>query len=177
MIELIFSGMTLAAVFYATFVKNMRYAILALWVAGLGVGAIYLVLGAELLAIVQWIISTLMTIAFIFFSVIFGEFYSAGKNKGQNQTIAVEAKNRRGDFLLTVLSIILGTSFAVVIWICSKNLVVVPYEVITSQNDLNAVGRILTQENFLSVEVLALLLFLTLVGGGVVARFEGRDQP
>ena len=177
MTELIFSGMTLVAVFYATFIRNMRHAILALWVAGLGVGAIYLTLGAELLAIIQWIISTLMTIAFIFFSVIFGEFHSGRKTKIQNKDLAAEARNKRGDFVLTILSLILGASFATVIWICSKNLGEVSHGVVSSHDDLATVGRILTQENFLSLEVLALLLFLTLVGGGVVARFQGRDRP
>src|SRR4051812_19130337 len=106
----IFAGITLSAVLMATFVRYMRRAILALWVAGLGVGAIYLTVGAEFLAIIQWIVSTLVTISFVFFSVMFGE-YNAPKTPIKGEGI-----------LVVLLSLLLGAAFATVIWLGSHGL-------------------------------------------------------
>jgi NADH:ubiquinone oxidoreductase subunit 6 (subunit J) len=163
MIGWIFAGITLSAVVMATFAANMRQAVLALWVAGLGVGAMYLTVGSEFLAIVQWIISTLVTLSFVFFAVMFGE-YNAPK-----------ARHSGINILLTSLSVALGFCFAAVVWLGSKDLPDNFHVPPTGGNDLEVVGRTLTQNNLLSLEVLALTLFLVLVGGGVIARSEGGD--
>jgi NADH:ubiquinone oxidoreductase subunit 6 (subunit J) len=165
MIGLIFAGITLSAVLMATFVNHTRRAILALWVAGLGVGAMYLTVGAEFLAIIQWIVSTLVTISFVFFAVMFGEY---------NPPVAVESE--RNNTLLTVLSVVLGGAFAAVIWLGSESLPEGPLMAPAQGSDLGVVGRTLTQDHLLSLEVLALTLFLVLVGGGVIARSEGGDS-
>lgn len=158
----IFSGITLSAVLMTTFDNNMRRSILALWVAGLGVGAMYLTVGAEFLAIIQWIVSTLVTISFVFFSVMFGE-YNASKEEPKGNTI-----------LMTVLSVLLGAAFAGIIWLGSEGLPTSALAPAGGVTDLSLIGKKLTQENLLSLEVLALTLFLVLVGGGVIARSEKR---
>ena len=165
MMEWIFAGITLSAVLMATFVSHTRHAILALWVAGLGIGALYLTVGAEFLAIVQWIVSTLVTISFVFFAVMFGEF-----NHPRSQS-----SPKKGRFLV-FLSILLGAAFAGVIGLGSRELPVSKLAQENFSGDLSNVGRALTQENLLSLEVLALILFLVLVGGGVIARSEGGPQ-
>lgn len=159
-----FAGLTLGAALMATFASNIKRAILALWVVGLGIGAVYLTVGAEFLAIIQCMVSTLVTISLIFFSVMFGEYQTHPETPAKRLTSV--------DILRTVLSLLLGTGFAGVIWLGVKDL---PQEVLTqsgSGNDLGALGRALTQDNLLSLEVLALILFLVLVGGGVIARLE-----
>ena len=163
MMAWVFAGITLAAALMATFLFSMKRAILSLWVAGLGVGAVYLTVGAEFLAIIQWIVSTLVTISFIFFSVMFGEYRTS------------ETRNARSEILPVVLSLILGGGFAFVIWLGTREL---PESVLGSftGNDLGDLGRLLTQDNLLSLEVLAQTLFLVLVGGGVVARLERSDH-
>ena len=160
----IFAGITLFSVLIATFARHIHHAILALWVAGLGVGGIYLTLGAEFLAIVQWMISTLVTLSFVFFSVVFGEY-----NAPPSRTFG-------NGFLLTLLALGVGISFAGVIGLGARDLMVVIPAVETMGNELKVIGRLLTQENLLSLEVLALTLFLTLIGGGVVARLEGSND-
>ncbi len=164
MMEWIFAGMTIFAVVLATFARHTRHAILALWVAGLGVGGMYLILGAEFLAIIQWIVSTLVTIAFIFFSVMFGEYNSPAPRAIGN------------GLLLTLLSVVIGVGFTVVIWLGVKELPTSSFIVESGSNDLELMGQMLTQENLLSLEVLALTLFLVLVGGGVIARLEGSNE-
>ena len=160
----IFAGITLSAAIVATLVQNMRQSILALWVAGLGVGAMYLTMEAEFLAIVQWIVSTLLTITFIFFAVMFGEY---GRS---------ERKRTRQEVVLTVLSILLGLGFAAIIGLGTEGLWTWTTEFKSYATDLRSLGQLLIEKNFLSLEVLALTLFLVLVGGGVIARFEREDS-
>ncbi len=164
MISWVFAGITLAAVFMATFVAHIRVAILALWVAGLGIGAVYLTLGAEFLAIVQWIVSTLVTISFLFFAVMFGE-YDPPEVKKTGKTLFVQ-----------MISMVLGCVFAILLGLMSRSLPSGPQTEFADGSDLKILGRILSQENLLSLEVLALTLFLVLVGGGVVARSEEGDS-
>ena len=161
----IFAGITLGAVLSATFVGDIRRAVLSLWVAGLGIGAIYLTLGAEVLAIVQWIVSTLVAISFVFFSAMFGEY---GPGEGFKF-------DRR--LIKTGLGVLVGAAFAWVIWFGAGQL---PEEQLVQPvegTDIAALGKALTGQHLLSLEVLALTLFLVLVGGGVIARPDGGDQP
>jgi NADH:ubiquinone oxidoreductase subunit 6 (subunit J) len=161
MIGWIFAGITLSAVLMATFENHMRRAVLALWVAGIGVGAMYLTVGAEFLAVIQWIVSTLTAISFIFFSVMFGEYHSPTPKAG------VQGR------LFVILALILGATFAAVIGIGSEELRESTLTLVLQESDLGTIGKKLTAEHLLSLEVLALTLFLVLVGGGVIARNEG----
>lgn len=160
----VFAGITLAAVLVATFVNQIRQAILALWIAGLGIGALYLTVGAEFLAIIQWIVSTVVTISFVFFAVMFGE-YNSSKRK----------KMTKVKCLLTLMTLILGIGFAAVIELGTRSLPEGMENLSSQMSDLVVIGKSLTQDHLLSLEVLALTLFLVLVGGGVIARPEGKD--
>jgi NADH:ubiquinone oxidoreductase subunit 6 (subunit J) len=163
----VFAGITLAAVFCASFVSQMRQAILALWVAGLGVGAIYLAVGAEFLAVIQWMVSTLVAISFIFFSVMFGEYGGS----------PYPIKRQQG--VLIFLSLVLGALFAgVIAWGARSALEGAhdPQESFRAAGDLAVFGQKLIQDHLLSLEVLALTLFFVLVGGGVIARSEHKGE-
>jgi NADH:ubiquinone oxidoreductase subunit 6 (subunit J) len=154
----IFAAITLGAVLVSTFVGDIRRAVLSLWVAGLGIGAIYLTLGAELLAVVQWIVSTLVAISFVFFSVMFGEY-------GQHEKFVWDKR-----LIKTGMGLLLGIAFAWLTWYGGghfpDHLLAQPME----GTDLASIGKTLTGQHLLSLEVLALTLFLVLVGGGVIAR-------
>ena len=161
----VFAGITLAAVFLATLLHQMRQAILSLWVAGLGIGAIYLTIGAEFLAVIQWIISTLVTLSLIFFSVIFGEY-----NPPQDERKKVSA-------LKLLLALFVGGGFAVVVGLGLIHLEDKKMSVEShGLPDLQSLGRTLTQDHLLSLELLGLILFVVLIGGGVITRFEGDDR-
>lgn len=167
------SAVTLVSAVIAVFVGDMRRSILALWVAGLGAGGLFLSLGAELLAMIQWIVSTLMTVSFIFYAVMFGEY-----GKGDDRPLAKRA-------LSAALPILLGGAFAGVVFVGASRIPGalewgVPAPAINT--DLAAVGQSLVTDHLLSLELMALALFLILIGAGVVAR-PGRpgspdgDQP
>lgn len=160
----IFAVITLGAALTAAIAESMRRATLALWVAGLSIGGVYLTLGAETLAIIQWIISTLGAISFVFFSVMFGEY------------IVPDRPAERRKLIMSVLALCLGAAFSAIIYLGAGNL---PEDLLTipkEGNDLSTLGRTMTQDHLLSLEVLALTLFLVLVGGGVVARPERLDD-
>jgi NADH:ubiquinone oxidoreductase subunit 6 (subunit J) len=161
-----FVAITLGACSMATFVGSIRRAVLALWVAGLGIGGIYLTIGAELLAVVQWILSTLVAISFVFFAVMFGEYN------------ATESRTVRQRLLQGALSLALGGAFAAVIYLGVSGL---PEASLVNVGpaegaDLMSIGKSLIQENLLSLEILALTLFLVLVGAGVISRPEAIDR-
>src|ERR1700756_4739407 len=127
--ELIFAGITLSAVLMATFVNHTRRAILSLWVAGLGVGAMYLTIGAEFLAIIQWIVSTLVTISFIFFAVMFGE-YNLPTPRGVGNSL-----------VLTFLSLFVGAGFTAAIWTGGREFPESAFVLEAGGSDLGIVGR------------------------------------
>ncbi len=169
----IFAGIALGAVFVATVVQQLRRAILALWIAGLAIGSIYLTIGAEFLAITQWIVSTLVTISFIFFAVMFGEYNTS-------EEVSSDCQGTQKNWFFFILSWVLGIGFGVVIWMGAEGL---PWNVHETEwfhfqgmdhlSELEKLGKQLIREHLLTLEVFALLLFLVLVGGGVVARSEG----
>src|SRR3954463_9439017 len=104
MIPWVFASLTFISAAFASFAPDLRRSNLALWVAGLSAGALYLTLGAELLAIVQWIVSTLVTISLLFFSSMYGAPQSkAGKWDARR-------------VLRTGLPVLLGLLFAAIIW-------------------------------------------------------------
>lgn len=164
MIHWIFIAATCVAAVVAAFAKSFRLVILALWAAGLGAGGLYLTLGAELLAIVQWIVSTLIALSFVFFAVMFGEY---SRPKG--------APVLRGGLFMAAGGL-LTIAVPCALWLGGS---AVPEELLTlptAGNDLASLGASLVQEHFIALEILALTLFITLVGGGVIARPDSRKK-
>jgi NADH:ubiquinone oxidoreductase subunit 6 (subunit J) len=162
MISWIFGGLTILAAASATFAPDLRRSNLSLWIAGLSAGALYLTVGAELLAIIQWIVSTLVAIAILFFSSMYGQSRELPEGRGARPVLKI------------LLPLLLGLAFGVIIWHGAgfvDNDSLVPAG---DGGDLQAMGRELIQKHLLSLEVLSLTLFLVLVGGGVIARPEGK---
>jgi NADH:ubiquinone oxidoreductase subunit 6 (subunit J) len=153
----------LGAATLAAFLGDIRRSTLALWIAGLGVGGVYLALGAELLAIVQWIVSTVVAISFIFYSVMFGEYGVADDRPASRRALAA------------VMPLLLGLGFTFVIWLGTQDLSAP--EPVSGGADLAKLGRVLIGEQFLSLQVLGLMLFLLVVGSGVIARPEKKEEP
>ena len=147
----------------ATFLSDIKLAALSLWFVGLAAGGLYLSLGAEFLAITQWIVSTLICGSLTFYSVMFGEY-------GRTDSRPLSRKMSSA-----VLPVLAGGAVAWAIWSTGTqlgSLQVVPAQA----SDLLSLGRKLADENFLALEILALTLFLVVVGAGVVVRPERRQQ-
>lgn len=169
-----FLGATLVAAGLAAFVGDIRRATLALWVAGLSVGCVFLTIGAEALAIIQWVLSTLVAISLIFFSVMFGEYGQSGPGVARNWKDLPDFERKR--LLISFGGIAAGLAFSWLVWRGAGPLPPESLSVPVSGNDLQSLGRSLTEDHLLSLEVLALTLFLVLIGGGVIARPESGEN-
>lgn len=155
---------------FATFWSDVKGAVLALWACGLATGGLFLSMGAELLAVVQWIVCTVVAITFVFYSITFGEY-------------GVRDTRKLGARLVTaILPVILGAGFALVLWAGMS-----PLEGVPQGFDLSAgvsgqilstqeLGRSFVHDHFLAVELLALLLFVVIVGAGVIARPDEQEK-
>ncbi len=169
MISWIFSAIALGAALTATVVQGMRRAILSLWITGLAMGCLFLTVGAETLAIIQWIISTLVAIALFFFAVMFGEYESEDK---QPDSLPFYKKLDRRTLVSAIIATVIGAAFAVIIYLGANDFPSNLGEGSAQGGDLASLGKVMVENHILSLEVLALTLFLVLVGGGVVARPE-----
>lgn len=171
MISWIFSIIALGGALTATVVQGMRRATLALWITGLAMGCLFLTVGAETLAILQWIISTLVAIALFFFAVMFGEYES----KKDEQVPFYKTLNRK-TVVSAIIATVIGLAFAAIIYLGASDFPASPTPAPAAGNDLASLGKVIVENHILSLEVLALTLFLILVGGGVVARPEPTEN-
>jgi NADH:ubiquinone oxidoreductase subunit 6 (subunit J) len=159
------SAITVIAALYATFAGDIRSSILALWAVGLGAGGIYLSLGAEFLAIVQWMVATLIAIGFLVHAVTYGE-YGAQDSRPASKRI-----------LAAVFPAIVGSAFGAMIWLGVSSLPSAGlFEPVPGPN-LAGLGKTLVERHLLSLELLVLTLFVVLVGAGVIARPDPKEKP
>jgi NADH:ubiquinone oxidoreductase subunit 6 (subunit J) len=127
------------------------------------IGGLYLALGAETLAIIQWILSTLGVMAFLFHAVMFGEYANP-------QPLSIVERVSRA-----VGPLLAGGAISTIIYVGFSGLKGMDEALSTRDfplQSLEHVGKVLVEKHLLSVEVLALTLFLVVVGVGVVARAE-----
>lgn len=164
------SLITLGAAGVATFWGDIRVSILALWVVGLGAGGLFLGLGAELLAIIQWIACTLVAISFLFYSVTFGEYGVQDKRPMSKKVTSA------------IVPSLLGLAFAAVIWLGTYKLpdrllagTVTQDAPAVQASNIAAMGRSVIREHLLSIEIMGVMLLLVVVGAGVIARPEAPD--
>ena len=146
----------------ATYIEDLKKSILCLWGASLGVGGIFLSTGFEFLAILQWVVATVIAISFVFYTVMFGEFADFKASR--------DAKKQ--DFIATLLSTLLGIAFSFTIWIAVKDLEQVPFQ-ISNAGILADLGDTLVTRYLLALEIVGITLFLVLIGTGLIVGEEG----
>ncbi len=160
----VFALGTLSAALFAVFERNIRRATLAVWLAGLGAGAIAMTLGAETLAIVQWVVSTLVALSFLFFVAMLGE---DGETRGRPMS--------RREIGMLAGSILIGAGFVGMIAFGTYHLGLTVDMNAVHGADLQGLGKALTGPHVLSLEIVGLTLLFVLIGGGIIARPEKPD--
>lgn len=158
------SLITLGGALVATVAGDVRLSVLALWVSGLGAGGVYLSMGAEFLAVIQWLISTLVAISFIFYAVTYGEYGTPDSRSKSKRVIAA------------IFPMLLGGAFAAVLWLGTRHLPSADAFHPAPGLNLVGIGKALVSRHLLSLEILVITLFLVLVGAGMVARPELEEQ-
>lgn len=161
MSQLVFSVFVIVLSLIAAFSRSTRLSILALWLTGLFVGALSLTAGAELLAVVMWVLSTLVAISFVFFAVMFGEY------KGFSDKVPRYPPPLRGGTLFAA-AIAVSFAFGLIQWAGTNSVVPVVGGGLAG-NDLAGIGQRLLKDHVVSLQVLSLTFFLVLVGVGVIA--------
>lgn len=161
------SSIAVTAGAFAAFVGDLRRAVLSLWIASLAVGGVYLSLNAELLAVVQWIASTLVAISFMFYAVMFGEY-------GASEDGPVPRSRR---MLPIILPLLLGVGFCGTLWVGASNFAKAKPGSGMFQQSVSTIGTALAQDHMLSLEILALTLFIVIVGSGAIARPDAKGGP
>jgi NADH:ubiquinone oxidoreductase subunit 6 (subunit J) len=162
----IFSTLALLACLYAAVSGRLQNSVLGLWAAGLAVGAIYLSFGAEYLAILQWVVSTLIAIGSMFFVTVM-----------HDKAYEEDTRPTRQRVLPIALSLLLAAGFVGVAWIGLKDLageqfLLAGSGAVGASQRLSFIGKLLTENHVLSLEVLAITLLMVLVGSAVIARLE-----
>lgn len=145
----------------AALVTDMRKAVLGLWICGISVGGLFLSMGAEMAAIIQWILSTITAVTFVFYAVMFGEY----RGKGQSRVFWV------------IPSAVAAGCFAWVVAVAFPERVV-DFSVGDPAEAKSAgeVGFAIADGHFLSLSVLGIILLAALVSAGTVARPSGRTE-
>ncbi|MBL7715885.1 MAG: NADH-quinone oxidoreductase subunit J [Bdellovibrionales bacterium] len=180
MITWICCAVTLVSALISSWTHDIRRAILALWVCGLGMGGVALDLGSEFLAVTVWIISTTTTIGFVFYSVMFGEFRSESNDEDRKAIV----KKVVGLVTVAVMGYFIysGIENAIRYRESHRAPKVVelpapsePTEQKRPANDL--LGDEMVSHHFLTLELLGFSLFLILVASGVIARPRRKGEP
>ena len=163
----VFGIATIIAAGVAATLENTRRSILFLWLAAMLLGCLFLSCECELLAVVQWIVSTAVCLSLMHFSTLLGEYSISWKDEFREKT---KLK------LIPLLSVPIALGFGLLIAFGEKDLGSAKFlpaslEAVEAV-DLHALGRIMVDRHLLSIEVLALTLLAVIIGGGVIARQE-----
>ena len=157
LVPLILSGLAITSGAFVVMSDRLRSAAWFLWVCGMSVGGVFLSFGAEYLAVVQWTLSTLAALSFLFYSVLFGE----------------EKKSER-TWSWSAVAFAAGLGFVVIAVTALRDL---PGSARSANSviSLSAVGRALISDDFLALKVLVVALLVVTVGAGILSRPEVED--
>lgn len=155
---IVLSVLVIASALLAALSNDRRHVVLGLWVCGMSMGGIFLSFGAEVLAMVQWIVATIAGISFLMASSMCGE-------------LGEKAPSPRSKFDLLQAAIV-GIGMTAVSGVALLRFSPEVGAFPQSGQDLQALGQLLTEKHSISLNVLAVTLLLVLVGGGVLSRAE-----
>lgn len=147
------AAFALCSALVAMLTGNNRRASFGLWLCGLGVGGIFLALRAEFLAVSQWILSTVVSLSFVAYSTLFGE------------------RETELEWKKLAAALFLSASVLATIWFGLRDFEM-PMDVEAIRLGLNDLGGLMIKDYLIALEVLALTLFLVIVGAGVISRPE-----
>ncbi|MGE4107421.1 MAG: NADH-quinone oxidoreductase subunit J [Bacteriovoracia bacterium] len=152
-----FGILAVAAALVAAMAANYRLALFSLWVCGMALGASFLATGSEFLAVSQWVITSVCAVVFLFYVVLFG------------------SRERPANFFYRATALLAAACLATVTGLAVRYL---PEggEVAFPPNEVVQFGATLFGSQLLPLEILALTLFLVMLGVGVVSRSEGKSE-
>jgi NADH:ubiquinone oxidoreductase subunit 6 (subunit J) len=161
-----FALLTVISAALAVAFSDTRKVVISSWVASMCAGALFLCCGAEYLAVVQWIVGTLVSISFLVYASMFGEYG------------ATDSRSTRDRFFDLIPALLLGAAFFCMVALGSQGVTGVSLELLppapvtaaAPTADLASVGQALTERHVISLELVGILLLTVLIGSGVISR-------
>lgn len=160
-----FAALVVASALLVLFTRNVLYAAFSLIFTFLGIAAIYVLAGADFIAITQIIVY----IGGILVLMIFGVMLT---NKVGNKAVTTRSHNLfwgllTGAGMLTVLLlVVLGVDYTSLDWIQHAMQQKVPAE----QSGVETIGQLLMSRYVLPFELAGLLLLIALIGAAFIAK-------
>lgn len=159
----IFSALTLAAGLFILFSRNLIYGAFALFVAFLGVAALYVLAGADFLAVSQ----IMIYVGGILVLLIFGIMLTQKKEKSDDST-----HHNRVEVPITrkIWGLLAGAGFFVLLVkvILASDFKMAGAEM-TSKSTIKTIGVELMTSHLLPFEIAAVLLLVALIGAAYLA--------
>lgn len=143
----------------AVFARNFRTSTLAVWGSGMLLGFVFLYLGSEILALGQWMFSTVTAFSFLVHALLFGDLLE-------------DAPRPKLGWRKTIAPIIGAAAFALIIGIGIDDFEQWNFELSPEVFALKDFGKHLIEKHTLALVALSVQLVLAIVGIGVVARAD-----
>ena len=155
----VLSAVILILAAIAVFSRSFRTSTLSVWGSGMLLGFIFLYLGSEILALGQWMFSTLTAFSFLVHGLLFGDLLD------QNPKTKVAWRS-------IIMPSLGAIAFALIIGIGIDDFEQWNFELAPEVFALKDFGKNLIEQHTLALIALAIQLVLATVGVGVVARAD-----
>lgn len=158
-----FSILAIAAALFILFSKNLIYAAFALFMAFLGIAALYVLAGADFLAVTQ----IMVYVGGILVLLIFGIMLTQKTNKQTESSTPnrVEVEKSRG-----MQGFLVGAGvFAFLSYVIVSSQFKMTGDIISSKSTIKTIGVELMTSHLLPFEITAILLLVALIGAAYLA--------
>lgn len=167
------SFVLLGSAFVAAWARDLRVAVLALWISGIACGGVFLERGAEFLGVCQWILSTLVAVVGFFYAIFLGEFgVKTARPKGRTFSALVMSVCWMSILIFAVRESIwkgAGTHD-------SRAWTYLPALDFSPQQGISSLGQVIVEENLLGFEILILMVFMAILGTSVISRTHIKES-
>jgi NADH-quinone oxidoreductase subunit J len=160
-----FAALAIGAALVILFTRNVMYAAFALFLALLGVAALYVLAGADFLAVTQLLIYVGGVLVLIIFGIMLTHRPDRESNLQRNQVLTTHLNRFWGGVIALG---IFGVLFSV---ITAANFAITDHPIISEQNHstIRRIGISLMTSHVLPFEIAGILLLVALVGAAYVA--------
>lgn len=159
----IFSALTIAAGLFILFSKNLIYGAFALFVAFLGVAALYVLAGADFLAVSQIMIYVGGILVLLIFGIMLTQQKEKSDDASRHNRVEVPVTRKWWGFLIG------GGFFVLLVRVIAASDFRMAGEEMSSKSTIKTIGVELMTSHLLPFEIAAILLLVALVGAAYLA--------
>jgi len=158
-----FSILAIASALFILFSKNLIYAAFALFMAFLGIAALYVLAGADFLAVTQIMVYVGGILVLLIFGIMLTQKTNRQTVSSTPNRVEVERSRRIQGFLV-------GTGvFAFLSYVIISSQFKMTGDIISSRSTIKTIGVELMTSHLLPFEIAAILLLVALIGAAYLA--------